>query len=146
MLYKVTLGKIIIRLIILLCLTSDFSKQRTPTSIFALANNPIMESVIHIAILQNTGQYLWVTSQETAIDLVSQKQTKCLAELELSTWFKEVRLLNKLMMIRIITVIVIIIIIIIIILATAFTVSLHMPESSNDTKCSTFSYRKLIIL
>jgi hypothetical protein len=42
-----------------------------------------------------------------------------------------------LMMIRIIT---------IIILATAFTVSLHMPESSNDTKCSTFSFRKLIIL
>jgi len=96
------------------------------------------------------------------IDLVSQKQTKCLAELELSTCFKEVRLLklltlrllmsyiydisrlrvNKLIMIRII----IIIIIIIIILATAFTVSLHMPESSNDTKCSTFSFRKLIIL
>ena len=33
---------------------SDFVKQRTPTCIFALGKNPIMESVIHIAIPQST--------------------------------------------------------------------------------------------
>jgi hypothetical protein len=74
--------------------------------------------------------------------LVSQKQTKFLAELELSTCLKELLLLNKLMMIRII----IVNIIIIIILPTVLTVSLHMPESSNDTKRSPFSFRNLIIL
>ena len=115
---------------------SDFVKQRTPKSIFVLGKNSIMESVIHIAIPQSTGQYLWVTSQETVIYLVSQKQTECLAELELSKSLKDVRLLNKFVMIRII----------IIILATAFTVSLYMPESSNDTKRSPFSFRKLLIL
>jgi len=34
---------------------SDFVKQRTPMSIFALGKNPIMDSVIHTAIPQNTG-------------------------------------------------------------------------------------------
>ena len=32
----------------------DFVKQQTPTNIFALGNNPMMESVIHIAIPQST--------------------------------------------------------------------------------------------
>jgi len=49
------------------------------------------------------------------------------------------------MMIRII-IVNITIIIIIIIFPTALTVSLHMPESSNDTKRSPFSFRNLIIL
>jgi hypothetical protein len=77
---------------------SDFVKQRTPTSIFALGTNPIMESVIHVVIPQRT---VFVSHFARNGDyLVSQKQTNCLAELELSTCLKELLLLNKLMMIR----------------------------------------------
>jgi uncharacterized protein YpmB len=42
--------------------------------------------------------------------------------------------------------IIIVIIIIIIILANVFTFSLHMQESTNDTKRGPFSFRKHIIL